>query len=238
MWAAGIDQSSLVPAVDQRLAFNNNFQQLRSMFWGQGVLGSQLGFLSRRWYLTQNGVTGIVAATARAEIAGTMQPTMSGRTKADFTVDFLLADPYFYSATHTQVPANGSGTQVINLGDGAAGFGQASGSGGVPFTIVLTGPLTAPITLNNQTAGVSVTMNPVTIPSGHFVTLDVMNYTAYTDAQLSIVGSVSHAGARPWMLLMPQSFTPAGTFVNLLTLTTGSSGDSGYATINFSYPYL
>jgi hypothetical protein len=65
-----------------------------------------------------------------------------------------------------------------------------------------------------------------------------MNYTAYTDAQLSIAGSVSHAGARPWMLLLPQQVNAAGTFVNQLSLTTGSSGDSGYATLNFSYPYL
>jgi hypothetical protein len=229
MWAAGIDQSSLVPAADQRLAFNNNFQQLRSMFWRQGNLGSTLGFLTRRWYITQNGVTGIVAATAQAEIAGTMQPTMSGRTRGDFSVDFLLADPYFYGARQTQViSANGSGS-VLNLGDAAVGFGQAQGQGGVPFTLKLLGPLTTPVTVTNQTNGVSVTL-AYTIGSGHSVTLDVMSYTAYDDSGASHLGSVTHSGARPWMLLMPGS--------NSLSLSTGNGGDGGNCTLVYQPGYL
>ena len=246
MWSAGIDQSSLVPAADQILAFNNNFAQLRSLFWTQGNLGSALGFLTRRWYLTQNGVTGIVAATAQAEIAGTMQPTMAGRTKADFTVDLLLADPYFYGAPlSTVVPANGAVSQITNLGDGAIGFGQAPGNGGQAFTITLTGPLTLPLTLSNVSAGVSVTLGTGSLaggsisnnvlPAGHFITLDVLSYTAYDDTGFSCLGRVAHAGARPWMLLLPLG---ANGFVNQLVLTTGSGGDTGRAALSYSPPYL
>jgi hypothetical protein len=229
MWAAGIDQSSLIPAADQRLAFNNNFQQLRSMFWVQGNLGSTLGFLTRRWYITQNGTTGIIAATALAEIAGTMQPTMAGRTRADFAVDFLLADPYFYGARQTQqFSANGSGN-LLNLGDSAVGFGQSAGQGGVPFTIKLNGPLTAPVTLSNGTNGVSVTVT-ASIGAGHNLVLTVGDYTAYTDTGASLLGNVNHSGARPWMLLMPGN--------NAMVLSTGNGGDGGNAQVQYQPGYL
>lgn len=231
MWAAGIDQALLVPAADQRLAFNNNFQQLRSLFWQLGNLGSTLGFLTRRWYLTQNGSTGIVSATAQAEIAGTVQPTMSGRTRADFSVDFLLADPYFYGLRQSlNVPANGSGTQLYNLGDAAVGFGQSQGQGGVPFSLTFYGQLTDPVTLTNVTNGVSVTINNSVIASGATLSLDVLNYTAFTGSGSSWLGNVTHYGARPWMLLMPGS--------NILTMSTGNGGDSGHCTLNWQPGYL
>jgi hypothetical protein len=233
MWAAGVDQAALVPAADQTLAFNNNFQQLRSMFWVQGNQGSSLGFLTRRWYLTQNGATGIIAATAQAEIAGTMQPTMSGRTRADFTVDLLLSDPYFYGARQSlSIGANASQT-LLNLGDAPVGFGQAPGQGGTAFTITLTGPLTTPIELANYTNGVFVTLAH-TIPAGHSLTLDVMSYTAYDDTGTSYLGSVSHGGARPWMLLMGAGNNGGN---NSLTLSTGA-GDSGKAVISWQPGYL
>jgi hypothetical protein len=230
MWAAGIDQASLVPAADQRLAFNNNFQQMRSMFWQMGNYGSMVGFLTRRWYITQNGVTGIVSATAQAEIAGTMQPTMSGRTRADFTVDFLLADPYFYGQRQSlTVPANGSGTNLLHLGDDGIGFGQAPGSGGVAFRITLTGPLTAPVKLTNATNGVSVTVSNSNIAAGTNLVLDVLNYTAYTSSSVSRLGDVTHYGARPWMLLLPGN--------NVLVLSTGGS-DSGNCLVQWQPGYL
>lgn len=229
MWAAGVDQNTGNPATDQRLAFNNNFQQLRSMFSAQGLQGSSLGALTRRWYITQNGVTGLVAGTAQAEIGGAMTPTMSGRTKADFTVDLLLADPYFYGAQQVVTVPYNTATAIRNLGDGWCGFGQLSGLGGVPFTIKLNGPLTSPIQLSNQTLGVSVSL-ALTIASGHYVLLDVMGYTAYDDGSLSHLGVVTHSGARPWMLLQ--------SGLNTLLLTSGNGGDTGNAVVTFSPPYL
>jgi hypothetical protein len=228
MWAAGIDQNTGLPAADQRLAFNSNFQQLRSMFWAQGVGGSAQGALTRRWYVTQGGSPVVVAATAQAEVAGTMQPVMTGRTRADFTVDLLLADPYFYGAQQTQSLAYNSPANVTNLGDGAIGFGQPSVTSGVNFTIQLNGPLTSP-KLTNSTAGVSVTAS-YTIAAGHSCLLDVLNYTAVDDASASHIGVVSHTGARPWMILLP------GT--NVMQLTSANGGDTGSALLTWSPPYL
>lgn len=228
MWAAGVDQVSGNPAADQRLAFNNNFQQLRSMFWLTGNAGSALGALTRRWYLTQNGSTGIVQATAMAEIAGTMQPTMAGRTRADFAVDFLLADPYFYGGVQAQTLAYNTAVSINNLGDANVGMGQQSGQGGVPFTIQLVGPLTNP-TVTNSTNGVSVTV-AYTIGGGQSCTLDVLAYTALDQGNASHLGVVSHAGARPWMVLWPD--------INVLRLTSTNGGDTGHAVVTWQPGYL
>lgn len=229
MWIAGVDQSTGIPAADQRLAFNNNFQQLRSLFWElDGSLGSELGALTRRWHLTQNGTTGIVQATAQAELAGTMQPAMSGRTKADASVDFLLADPYFYGAQQAAALPYNTASALQNLGDAAIGRGQPPGLGGVPFTLQLFGPLTNP-TVTNSTNGVSVSIS-TTIATGHNITLDVLSYTAYDDAGASHLGQVTHAGARPWMLL--------ARGLNTLKLTSTNGADTGACVVTWQPPYL
>lgn len=228
MWAAGIDQNTGIPASDQRLAFNSNFQQLRSMFWTQGSGGSAQGALTRRWYITQGGSPVTVAATAQAEVAGTMQPVMTGRTRADFTVDLLLADPYFYGAQQTQTLGYNSPANVVNLGDGGIGFGQPAATSGVGFTIQLNGPLTSP-KLTNSTTGVSVSVS-YTIATGHYCLLDVLNYTAFDDGNAPHLGVVSHTGARPWMILLP------GT--NSLQLTSTNGSDTGNAALTWSPPYL
>ena len=142
MWAAGIDSSTGQAAQDQKFSFNSNFQALRSLFWTSGNYGSALGTLVRNWNFSQNGANVLVQGTAMAEIAGTMTPSMTGRTRADFAVDLLLADPFFYGVQQAQTLAYNTVTNVINLGEGAIGFGQPSGLGGVPFTVKLTGPLT------------------------------------------------------------------------------------------------
>lgn len=227
-WTAGINQGTLIPGTDQRLDFNSNFQQLRSLFWVQGNAGSALGALTRRWRVMQSGVSTLVVATAQAEIAGTMTPTMSGRTKADFTVDLNLPDPYFYGTSQSQTLPYNSAQNVINLGDAMAGFGQQSGLGGVPFTVRLNGPLTNP-TVTNLTTGVSVTVG-YTIASGHFCTLDVLGYTALDDTGASHLGVVSHSGARPWMVL--------GEGNNSVKLTSTSGADTGNAVLTWQPAYL
>lgn len=228
MWAAGIDPNTGIPAADQRLAFNNNFQTLRSLFWTQGVGGSALGSLTRRWYLTQNGITGIVTATAMAELAGSMQPTMTGRTRADFSVDFLLPDPFFFGLAQTQTLAYNTPASILNLGDAALGFTQPASTSGANFTIQLNGPLTNP-TVTNSTAGVLVYVG-YTIPNGVSLLLDVLGYTANDSNGISHLGVVSHAGARPWMILLPGS--------NTVKLTSTSLADTGTALFTWSPAYL
>src|SRR4029077_17520019 len=88
-WADGQGQhsASAYPAADQRLAFNNNLQQLRAAFFQMNANGSVQGQLKRNWYLTQGGTPQLVTSAAMGELAGSMDLTMNGRTNAGFSVD-------------------------------------------------------------------------------------------------------------------------------------------------------
>ncbi len=245
MWTAGINQLTGIPSANQSLDFTTNFYNLRSLFAQQWVGGSLLGALTRRWQEYVNGVSTLVSATARAEIAGNMSPTMSGRTRADFTVDLLLADPYFYGpytpqpAVVVQSPGYSSGTAVItNPGDAVLGYGQSQANGGVAFSIVLTGPLTNP-TLKNELAQVQVTFNG-SIAAGNTITLDIVNFTAYDQNNVSWLGQVAHSGARPWMVLTPATVTnPTGAQTLSLTTTANNNGSPpGQAQLFYRPGYL
>lgn len=237
MWTAGINQTTQIPSANQSLDFTTNFYNLRTLFAGQGVGGSLLGKLTRRWQEYVAGVPTLLTAAAYAEIAGNMSPTMSGRTRADFTVDLLLADPYFYGPVVTSPLVIGTPYTLYNPGDAVIGYGQSAGTGGVPFKITLTGPLTNP-TLTNTTAGVSCTLN-ATIPSGTVVTLDVLAYTAIDQSgNATWLGNMSHKGARPWMVLVPVSLPSNTLGAQTMTLTTTSGSDTGSASLSWQPGYL
>lgn len=223
MWLDGSGSANhAYPAADARLAFNDNFQALRQQFWTRGAItGSVQGMLQRKWYLTAGG-PGLVVATAMAEIAGSMDLTMNGRTGAAFSVDLLLADPYFYGGSSPTVgtgtvttAVTTSGGTVTNPGDGVAGEGWSSAVSS--FTITCT----APTTVTNTTAGVSFT-----IGSGPAfpVTVDILNMTVTDSGSVNRAANITHIGSRLWMGLLP------GT--NAITNTGGTS------TFSFNPPYL
>lgn len=212
MWTAGIDQSTGQPAADQLLAFNNNLQQLRSMFFVRRASGSAQGQLTRNWYL---GSGAMVTATAMAEVAGSMEPTMTGRFRADFPVDLLLSDPYFYGAQVTAAITT-SGT-VTNAGDAEAGEGYSSAVSN--YTIALS----AAATVTNTTNSTSVTYTAQggeTFP----VTLDILNETATDNGGASVSAGVTHAGSRIWLPLDPGA--------NSITVSAGT------ATVKFTPGYI
>jgi hypothetical protein len=193
-WADGQGQHSTgtYPAADQRLAFNNNLQQLRDAFFQLGASGSSQSQLARNWYLTQSGTNKLVTATAMAELAGSMDLTMNGRTNAGFSVDLLLADPHFYGALQT-VACTGSSTTVTGLGEGVAGLGYSSAVSS--FTVTLS----AAATVTNTTAGVSFT-----VASGPSfpVTVDVLNGTVIDNGGANQISALTHAGSRAWMVVL------------------------------------
>lgn len=226
MWVAGIDQTTGNPASDQRLAWNNNWQQMRQAFWTRNLAGSVQGQLSRLWYLTQGGVSQLVAATALGEVAGSMEPAMTGRTRADFSVDILLADPYFYGSPQTAALTLGVDQPVTNLGEGVVGEGQPSSV--CSFTATFNGPLTFP-TITNSTWGVSVSYLG-TVASGVSLTMDFLRFTCTDSTGANQIAYVAHAGSRVWLGLGPG--------VNHLTLSSLSSSDSGNAVLAYNSPYL
>jgi len=203
MWADGQGSVSGYPASDQRLAFNDNIQQLRALFFSRDDGGSKLGQLQRNWYFTQSGSPTLVQSTAMAEVAGSMDLTMSGRTHAAFSVDLLLADPYFYGAQRTQAITT-SGT-IVGRGEGIVGEGWFSAVSG--FTI----SCTAGCTVTNTTLGLSFTLSSVTNSP---VVVDVLRQTVIDNSGNNVIGTLTHAGSRLWMALGPgnNAFTvSAGT---------------------------
>lgn len=209
-WVDGRGQHSTgtYPAPDPRLAWNNNLQQLRQSFFQMSALGSVQGQLTRNWYLTQAGTSQLVTSTAMAEIAGSMDLSMNGRTNAGFSADFLLADPFFYGARQ-DVACAGSSTPVTGLGEGVAGLGYPSPVSSFIVT------LSAPATVVNATAGVSfaVASGPV-FP----VAVDILNGTVTDNGGANVISSLAHSGARAWMVVLPG--------VNVISVSAGTASFS------------
>jgi hypothetical protein len=195
MWDEGLGDAvaDTYPATDQRLAFNSNLQQLRQLFYQRGAGGSVQGELERNWYIYQGGTPALVTSTAMAEIAGSMDLTMNGRTSAAFSVDLLLADPYFYGALKTHaITASGN---VTGLGEGVVGEGFPSQVSS--FTVSLTEACTV---TNVAAGGVSFTLSTISNPP---VVVDVLNQTVTDNDGNNLIGNFSHAGSRLWMCILP-----------------------------------
>lgn len=201
MWTdgQGLHSTSQYPATDQRLAFNSNLQQLRDTFFTMSASGSAQGQLARSWYFQQGGSPTLVTATAMAELAGSMDLTMNGRTNAGFSVDFLLADPFFYGAQQTVAVTTAGGT--LN------GKGEATAGLGFPSTVnSFTVQCSAACTVTNSTAGVSFTL--ASGPS-YPVTVDILNGTVTDNSGNNQIATLTHAGARAWMVVLSGSNTIA-----------------------------
>lgn len=223
MWVTGgYDLASGNPATDQRLAFNDSWDFLRQLVWR--VEGRQFR-LGRRWMVTVAGTPQMVVADAQAELTGTMTPTMTGRTRADFAMDLFLADPFFYGPP---VGTGGLGipvarnvtTSVVNPGNDIAGYGN--------FEVDLIGPLTNP-KLTNTAPDPDVWVKYTgTIATGRTLTLKVATFQALRDDGPNLIKGISHYGARHWFGLQPGA--------NPVTLT--SDTGTGSALLRFRPPYV
>jgi hypothetical protein len=217
MWTDGsMSANQSYPAADFRRAFNDNWQQLRQAFWTRNELGSAQGELQRNWYLTQSGSATMVTSTAMAEVAGSMDPTMNGRTSAAFSVDLLLSDPYFYGAARNQAVTT-SGATITALGEGVVGEGFYSSVNA--FTV----QISAATTVTNTTAGVSFTHSGAGVASWP-VTVDILRYTVTDAAGNNVIAGITHSGSRMWMCLL----NGANTITN----------SAGTATFNWCDAYV
>lgn len=218
MWTdSQMSASQSYPAGDPRLAFNDNWQALRRLFYTRGTAGSVQGQLQRNWFLTGSGSPGLVTSTAMAEIAGSMDPSMNGRTSAAFSVDLLLSDPMFYGALRGATITTAGGN-ITALGEGVVGEGFAS------LVNAFTVAITQPCTVTNGTAGVSFTFSNTVSVASWPVTVDILRYTATDAAGNNVVAGISHIGSRMWMALLPG--------LNAITVTAGT------ATFTFADAYI
>lgn len=217
MWVAGVDPATNQPRSSrQDVQFNDNLDKLQQLFWSP----SEQLTLTRRWLKNPASPT-LITASAKCELAGTMDPAMTGRTRADLTVDLLLADPCFYGPViNTNLTLN-TPVNVVNPGDENAY---------VKMTITFTGELWTPRITNSSDSRTNwIELNTI-VPSTDSVVVDVGNFSAVrTFNQADYDGAVRHNGYESWFLLKP------GT--NTLTLT-ALGASSGSASISFQPPYL
>jgi hypothetical protein len=172
MWVTGADPTNeYLLSDDQVLSFNDNFHTLRTTVWQSHNSSITL---TRRWRLTTP--TGVITkvAEAEAQIGDVMEPTMTGRTRATFSMDLFLADPYFWGGSVTVGPG-----LVNNPGDDIAEYK------GMFITLGGAG------TLSNGPISLTVTGGG---------TLDCENFT--TSGGLPLSG-ISHSGSKSWFALMP-----------------------------------
>jgi hypothetical protein len=228
MWTCGIDPSTGHPAFNTHLQFSDNVQTLKNIFYNVG--GAQFP-LTRQWEYTlpvntgvPMGVPTLVSATAMAEVAGNMQLTTQGPNadSGTFSIDLLLADPYFYGPPITEQVNLNTVTTVINTGDDIAAYQNN--------IVVLYGPLLYPrLTNTTPNPDTWIQLNTA-IAGGDSVTFDVSNFIANrTSDGANLSGSITHSGTKRWM-----SYNPG---VNQLSLSSSNTGDTGYASVSFQPPY-
>jgi len=215
MFVAGINPSTDKPESRQDIQFNDNWRALQQLFWSPN---EQLT-VTRRWWQNPNAPV-LRTATALCELAGTMDPTMTGRTRADFAVDLLLSDPYFYGdEIETTIQANT--TAVIN-NPGDIDIWSS-------ITIELNGEMISPI-ISNTSLDPDVWFRVNTAVVADEINIDVGQFSVINSFDNSnLVGSVTHSGDRAWMKLRPGN--------NSIKLT--SLGNStGNAVLSFKPAYL
>lgn len=215
MWVVGVDPDTNVPSRhSQAVQWNDNWDALRRLVFTP----EREVALTKRW-LRNAASPELVQATAAAQIAGAMEPNMTGRTRADFAIDFLLADPYFYGdeISSITIPLNTDFT-VVNPGDVKVMHNS--------FNIEFEGDLVNP-TLQNKTNGAWMKINTL-IPSGTNVNVDVASFKATRSSDgTSVAQTISQGGERHWMALEPGN--------NVMRL---DSSGTGVARLTFRPAYL
>lgn len=242
MFMVGWDPGTGTAPADQRLQWNDNWDQLRRLVYRHSLLQDQRVKLTRRWLLTADtfpttrtgdiciqGDPGVPApgprlltAFALAEMTGTMDPSMTGRFRSDFQLDFTLSDPYFYGDTVAATLNVGSPVYIWNDGHDVAGSGY--------LQVDLYGRLINPRITNFATDPNSWVQYNGTIGVLDHLLMDVNRFQCYNVlTKANFIGKVTSYGARFWVSLLPG--------VNKLELT-ADSGSTGTAVVSFRPPYV
>lgn len=232
MWVQGVTPGSGVAGPDQMRKWNDNWHFLCQLFWTP----RREVVLTRRWLRSDaNGVEHVQVATAKGQYIGGLEPSMTGRFRSTFNVDFMLTDPFFYEQTDSTATIPNAGTEatpdelvtVKNPGDYTAASKH--------MFIEFHGPLVNPV-LQNATPAPDVGVGYTgSLTASQVLTLDVQKFTAKLNqgatpnASLNRVGYIGHSGSRYWFGLERGD--------NLLALTSADMSN-GYAVVKYRPPYL
>lgn len=220
MWVNAVHPGTGESDGERKLRFNDSWNFIRDLVWSWS--GDQL-ILTRRWWQTIQGVAVLHKASALVEIQDSMQPTMTGRFRANFQMTLLLSSPFFYGDPITTRINSGETVNIYNPGQDRSMFEH--------IVVDMTGPMWKP-TLTNATPDPNVwLLFDHALVRGTLV-FDIPNFLC--TGSLNYIRYVVNAGSRFWFGLVPGS--------NLVTLTESTVsrpaiGTGGYATIIYRPPY-
>jgi hypothetical protein len=219
MWVQGCDVNGHVPTAGSRAQLNSNLRALRKLF---GPTGRQLQLQRILQYATGQETHTALGEVASGSAATQNEMDMQFVTPrfATFTVDIVMADPWWYGPPIVTTLSAGT-TTIAHPGDVEA----------TAMTITFAGPLTNPRLTNQSISPVVNVVYLGSLASGQTVTLDCTAFTAINQIGTSVIGSVSHAGSLRWMLLEP------GNNTMVLDNAAGGSVGAGSCTVTYSPPY-
>jgi hypothetical protein len=204
MWVRGVDDNNAVASTSQ-LVFRQNWMLLKRILKNRGKILT----LRKRFY-DEAGT--LRQADARARWAGGMSPAMLGMTGAKFTVDFRLADPFFYGAATTVALTSGTTATPTILGDAECRK--------VSFTGAAGGAGASDVSLADTESNHTFSIIKALVASATVV-LDFQGQSARF-AGVNVAPSVNHVGSTDWFRLTPG--------LNHLIPSSASGGWSGTLT--------
>lgn len=244
MWVIGADENGNIrPDENSRRTFDRNWRKLRNLLWNPR---KQFTLTKRFWVetaelvaagvsvsgLPTDGAWSLYSASARGSFAGGLSPTMGGPSRASFTVDILLSDPYFYSEPIT-IPFSmqsggahpGPTKDIVVLGD--------ERTNKIRFDVI--GPLDS-LRFTNQDADPELWIQYATsLADGDTAWIDVDAFRSkHTESALEYTSSgyVNHFGDRFWFYLDPQD--GAGT----TTVALSAQAGTGTGTMTYSPAWI
>ena len=194
-WVIGADENGDIPTNrDMAAMYDTNYRKLRNLFWTP----NREFVLTKRFYI--DGV--LKTASAKAQFSSGLVPTMNGRARAVFTVDFVLADPYFYTPIVSTTLTTGTVSLTVE-GDDITRAITAEFAGARQFPKI-----------KNNTLNVEFEYY-LDLSSGDTAVVDVKKFKSTTTpsgvAAFTSSASIRHSGSPFWMELNPG--------VNSLTLS-------------------
>lgn len=213
MWVIGSNPDGTAPVDGNlRASFEHNFKTLRNL-----LMRPYKQFqLTKRF--REYGSDAVVTATALAEFSTGLDVQMTGELRGIFTVDLLLADPYFYEPAVNTPPLTTTAPVALNLTGDARSF---------KVTADMQGPMVNPkltIVGPENTCWAQLTDN---INTGEVATLDSYNKRALHNNKV-VSTKVTHAGSSLWLFIEP----------GINTFTLSALSGSGSATLSYQKAHL
>lgn len=126
MWVVGANPDGSLPTEgSSRELFERNWRKLRALFWNPR---KQIT-LTKRFKDWNTGQ--IVSASAKAQFASGLQPTMNGTQRAQFTVQLKLTDPFFYGDVEESIDISAYEPTHTNRAKNPTPMKDLTGWGGV-----------------------------------------------------------------------------------------------------------